>query len=537
MSFIHVANRLRQQIPLALLCLCAIPGTVFAATADELFEDGNRLNRDDLYWAALLRYEQAAEAGLDSPLLHYNSGVAHYRARQYGRARQAFLQAQTDAGLFHAADYNLGLTAFALGDSATALRLFRRVEQQQESPRLSALATRAITDLLENDATAVAQTQSAFDDFFALRPEGLQLRISSGVGNDDNAFRTPDQSYNDRAQVGNPLITPVISSGTYVPVDFNARYSVGSFENESFFGSYRVMTRYYLDPKLEDAGELTQQLAFGSTFHSKSENRERKVNSAFTVAQHNEVWFDPDDGTERRDNGELLGERLSYVRYGPELWARQSFKRLTFSVHGKGQIWNYEKAGDAQEYDHEFLQGGLSVQYRFTTTSLLRIEGEISQRRFGDRRAYDRDGTQSSTNPSLRYDYRSLGATARQRLTRSFWFGLRYLRSDRTDRYLGYNDYLRDSYGGEFSLRVNNRLKVRAEGWYRIYNYVRAYAYQTPAAGRKTMETADARVTARWQFNDDVSLIGSFEYADTASNDLRIDYTRSQYMIGLRWQF
>ena len=48
-----------------------------AMTAEQYFADGNRLFRDDLYWAALLRYRQAADAGLSSPLLHYNMGVAH----------------------------------------------------------------------------------------------------------------------------------------------------------------------------------------------------------------------------------------------------------------------------------------------------------------------------------------------------------------------------------------------------------------------------------------------------------------------------
>ena len=57
----------------------ALPQGASAATAGELFADGNRLFRDDLYWAALLRYRQAGEAGMDTPLLHYNTGVAHYK--------------------------------------------------------------------------------------------------------------------------------------------------------------------------------------------------------------------------------------------------------------------------------------------------------------------------------------------------------------------------------------------------------------------------------------------------------------------------
>jgi len=62
-------------------------------TADDYFEDGNRLFRDDLYWAALLRYRQASESGMDTPLLHYNKGVAHYRANQNIRAREELLKA------------------------------------------------------------------------------------------------------------------------------------------------------------------------------------------------------------------------------------------------------------------------------------------------------------------------------------------------------------------------------------------------------------------------------------------------------------
>ncbi len=57
-----------------------------AMTAEQYFADGNRLFRDDLYWAALLRYRQAADEGLSSPLLHYNMGIAHYRAGQHVRA-------------------------------------------------------------------------------------------------------------------------------------------------------------------------------------------------------------------------------------------------------------------------------------------------------------------------------------------------------------------------------------------------------------------------------------------------------------------
>ena len=60
-------------------------------TAEQYFEDGNRLYRDDLYWAALLRYRQASESGMNTALLNYNMGIAHYQAGQHIRAREALM--------------------------------------------------------------------------------------------------------------------------------------------------------------------------------------------------------------------------------------------------------------------------------------------------------------------------------------------------------------------------------------------------------------------------------------------------------------
>jgi hypothetical protein len=87
----------RKFLLTALLAL--LTGVAHGMSAEEYFADGNRLFRDDLYWAALLRYRQASEQGMDTPLLHYNSGVAHYRAGQHVRARESLLRAQEDPAL------------------------------------------------------------------------------------------------------------------------------------------------------------------------------------------------------------------------------------------------------------------------------------------------------------------------------------------------------------------------------------------------------------------------------------------------------
>ena len=127
----------------ALACLFA-SGMAAAMSAEELFREGNRLFRDDLYWAALLRYEQAAEAGMNTPLLHYNTGVAHYKAGQHSRARASLQQAARSPSLRQLAQYNLGLNAYAAGDSEEALRWFRSARDRGTSEEISSLARTAI---------------------------------------------------------------------------------------------------------------------------------------------------------------------------------------------------------------------------------------------------------------------------------------------------------------------------------------------------------------------------------------------------------
>ena len=80
-----LALAVKRGFAVALLIALLPAGPALAATASELFADGNRLFRDDLYWAALLRYREASDAGMDTPLLNYNTGVAHYRARQHAQ--------------------------------------------------------------------------------------------------------------------------------------------------------------------------------------------------------------------------------------------------------------------------------------------------------------------------------------------------------------------------------------------------------------------------------------------------------------------
>jgi len=517
------------------LLFVALAQPAWSSTASELFADGNRLFRDDLYFAALLRYREAAAAGMDTPLLHYNTGVAHYKADQYVRAGESLLKAASYAPLAPISYYNLGLSAYALGNTDEALTWFRRARNQEQRRDISRLALRAIRQLeaeLETEApvmvqAVVVQRERSFTN--------LNFRVRSGVGIDDNVFRSPSEPYIDLSSAAQPIVVPEVQSGVYIPFSLSARYQVNALENEGFFGSYRYGGRFYQDKNLENADEHLHEIAFGSEYRKESEDRETRVFSAFKIAQHDESYYDPDNGADRNVGGVDISDRLSYLRYGPEFWARKSIGPYTFGFRAKGQLWNYEDVVAVPEYDHEYWLIGLNADFHLSSTSILRVTAEYFTRRYGDRPSFELDGTQPLGNPTVRYDYIRYGIEARQRITNSMWLSIGYVRTEREDRHLGYNNYLRDDYGVGFHLRIGSRFRFEASGHFYNYNYENAFAFHEPLAGRKTLERAMGSILASYRMTQSLDLVAEYNYRDVVSNDDRIDYTRGQTILAVRW--
>ncbi len=526
---------------LLLLVSLALPPSAAAMSADEAFAEGNRLFRDDLYWAALLRYRQARDAGMNTATLAYNTGVAHYRAGQHRRAREALLEAVDDPGFRVAAQYNLGLNANALGDTDEALRWFLLARDQQAQPVLSEYAAVAIARIREarvDEQEAIVERAATVEK--TRKFANLLVSAQIGFGTDDNPFRTPNQAYVDLADPDQPLVTPEVRSGAFMPVSLNAKYLINALEHEGFFLAYRLAGRVYQDQELENANEFVHEGSFGSEFRRTTERHTREIYSAFRFAQNDRTYFDPDDGLEREveDDNELVavGDRLNYTRYGPELTLRQTGRRFTLALEIKGQLWDYEDVEAVPSYDHEFFLGRASVQYRFTRTSMIMLQAARYNRRFTNRPSFDLDGNQFITNAELRYEYLDLGVTARQRVTNSLWFGLSYTRTDRDDRFEGYNDYLLDAFGAEIQFTPGSRFRFEAKGVYRLFDYPNAFAFHDPTANPKTQEDVVASLKLSYRVTPSLSLVAEGQYRETASNDIRIQYERTLYTLGVRWQ-
>ena len=131
-------------------------------------------------------------------------------------------------------------------------------------------------------------------------------------------------------------MVPEVFSGAFVPVDVRVKYSINSYLLESFYAAYRMTGRLYQDEEIENADEYSHELSFGSSYLKKTEDRTRRVFSAFTIAQHQETYFDRDSGLEREVDtitGPVqIGTRMNYKRFGPEFAWVQAFPSTTTST-------------------------------------------------------------------------------------------------------------------------------------------------------------------------------------------------------------
>jgi hypothetical protein len=513
-----------------------ISGPAAAMSAQDLFDDGNRLFRDDLYWAALLRYKQASEAGMNTALLHYNTGVAHYKAGQHNRARESLKKASRSPNLEPVAHFNLGLNAYAAGSPKEALSWFRLARDQQQNQQVSDMARKAIgrirkSQRSEDPVIQYAERKQKEKDIF-----DFDMYAHVGFGNDTNVFRSPSQPYIDFSNPNLPLVTPVVQTGAYVPVDFGAKYMINSYRFEGFYGAYRLSGSHYQDRELSDADEFSHELRIGNEYYRREENRKREVYSAFRFSQHDETYYDPDDGLPRTAGGVLIEDRMNYTRYGPDIRFRQTYNKFSLGGVAKAYLYDYEQVEVVPSYDHEYFLLGIHTQYKFTPTSLLRITAEKFSRRYSERPSFELDGSQPIGNTPLRYDYVGLSLLARQRITGNMWFGFEYERVDREDRHVGYNDYIRDQYEVEFNWSPGARFDFELSGYYRNYKYDNAFAFNNPALPQKTLETARADARISYRMTKSLSLLLDARYDEFVSNDTRIQYDRGRYSIGVVWE-
>lgn len=501
--------------------------------------EGNSLVRSGLYRAGLLRYREAAAAGIDSPLLHYNLGIVYYRLERYGEAEQSFARAGEDSELLPLATYNRGLAQLALGDTVAAEASFQAVANSPAGRKLRRLADRAADRAARPERATVAE--SADGRTRARRPESrpndFRLLAFARVAQDDNVYRAPAEPYVDLAAQGQPTVTPVVYSASFIPVDVLAEYVLpNEAEDTEFLFSYRLSGDFY-DSEFSNANRVSQEASIGADIVlGERANRRRVLDSAFFVRTHDETNFNPDDGIDRTIDGEDISEQFRYrsagtdIEYGHEIGSWQWGFDLSFERR------QYDETPIVTNYDHAYYQTSVWTEHAIGSATDLRFGLRQYRRVYDERRSRDLTGVLLSTNPALRYTYDGAQVGVRRELGRAFELTFDYLLLDRTDAFEGYADSTQNVVRLGAVYRPNDRIEVAVSASSRVYDYPNAFAFNLPAAGARELEAMAAGIELEYTFNRRLSLWAALQMLDVTSTDARSEYARSVSMLGVKWR-
>lgn len=138
-----------------LCCLLGVCATLAAPVgmaqgaqeaASRAFADGTAAYAAQDYQRALAYFQDALDAGIQGPAVHYNIAVCQYRLGDYESAESEFsLIAARFPAMAELATYNLGLVAQKQGNDLAAEAYFRQVLEDTEDEKLRGLAASQLT--------------------------------------------------------------------------------------------------------------------------------------------------------------------------------------------------------------------------------------------------------------------------------------------------------------------------------------------------------------------------------------------------------
>jgi len=83
--------------------------------------------------------------------------------------------------------------------------------------------------------------------------------------------------------------------------------------------------------------------------------------------------------------------------------------------------------------------------------------------------------------------------------------------------------------------QLGSRLDLTVAGHYRLYDFPNAFAFNNPDQGVKTLESQDIDVSASYRMTRSLFLVLEASIAERVSTDSRIEFQRSQFVLGVHW--
>jgi hypothetical protein len=526
-----------------LICLTITFFSISAQSAsqetdsEKLMAAGNDAFRSGDFTAALESYETARNGGEQSPLLLFNMGVAYYKLGEHDQANEAFKSAALESELATLAYFNLALNERKIGNYDQAMTWLERARDNAGSEAERRYVKRMLNLFSEEVELSNRRKARSIRTDAALREPEFAWSMSVMFGYDDNAFRSPDSSYNDLSQSGAPLVNPDTQSGFYLPIVLRGEYAYPVGKTSNLGGSYQYRGDLYLDSELSNADESAHRFALGyEKLLGKRLSSKRRVGVAIVYQVHEETDFDRDDGLEQLSNGADISDRFDYDSTGVEATLRNRKDQFGYGLDARIQRRDYKNITNIFSYDHDFTLLGGYLNYRFTPQARTELSYTYYVRDYDERRARNELGDALPVNPALKYTYHKIEVAQLQRFSTALLAEFSYSYLKRDDDFVGYNDYDQHQIKLAGSYRFSPQLRGLLRVSWRDLEYPNGFAFNEPAAGKKQYDEFELFLAAEYSLTERLSIWTRIRYQDVGSTDPRGAYDRTRASLGISWQ-
>ncbi|MDQ6977962.1 MAG: hypothetical protein Q9M75_07605, partial [Ghiorsea sp.] len=337
------------------------------------------------------------------------------------------------------------------------------------------------------------------------------------MGYNSNAYHAPSTTYIDLAKAAAPTVVPNVQGGLFVPMKLGVKYQI----SDDLQLRYKFNSQFYLDSALSAADTYDHKVKLMKDLDI-GDDMQLQVGGLFGI--HKKLYVDHDTGTEKLSNaGVNVSNRYTYQDIGVFGELTKEIAGVKLIGKGKFASLNYDDPIVISSLDHTLFQlGGFAQVRMMDDKAKVTIGYEYMTRSYSNRRSRDLTA-KLGTNPFLNYSYGTLSgkiAYKMNRYTRVFVGGELITRAD---DFVGYNDYTKTKVKLRVLHKLNADASVRAKFAYSNTNYDRAFAFENPAAPKKTSSTTTLSLKAKYQWDGygDPMLWADTTYQNVDTNDLR----------------
>lgn len=362
--------------------------------------------------------------------------------------------------------------------------------------------------------------------------------LETGLGFDSNVYRSNDSSYIDYATAGNPVVNPDVQSGFYIPLKVNVHITDEKESSARLNTDYRLIAEKYLDSALSNADSYFHRLTAGRIFSDKTEASPDGgvLHGEFTLDLRRQTYVDRDDGLDKTTTGgNDVANRYNYIAYGVDLVYDNRIQSWPYTINGGYKIYDYSDPTAMSQLDQDRFNLAIASEYTINNTTKFKYGYEYSTRSYADRHAIGSNGVTTTANPLREYQYHSIDLSLRHRISASWISYADYSYTQRSDDYVGYNDYgFNEIKWRNIYKTPNSRTRI-VLSYYEI-DYPNAYAFENSTQANKTADRLRLLVNSEFTLNTQ-RWWAEVEVTDKNTNDLRYQYDRYQISAGIILDF